>query len=136
MAATANNNADVSYNLFDKDPLAGDNFYRIKGVDKSGEIKYTSVVNVKIENGKAAIVVYPNPVVDRTISLQLNNQPKGIYSVQLLNGLGQQLILKTIAHPGGSATQTIRLDALVSKGVYQLHISNGDNKVTQQIVIQ
>ena len=136
VAATANNNADVSYNLFDKDPLAGDNFYRIKGVDKSGEIKYTSVVNVKIENGKAAIVVYPNPVVDRTISLQLNNQPKGIYSVQLLNGLGQQLILKTIAHPGGSATQTIRLDALVSKGVYQLHISNGDNKVTQQIVIQ
>ncbi len=134
--ATGNNNSAVSYNWFDADPFAGNNFYRIKAVSKTGEISYSQVVIVKTGNAKSDIVIYPNPVENRTILLQLINQPGGKYFVQLFNALGQQMLTKTIEHPGGSATQTIQLGSLVSKGVYQLHISNGDNQTNKQVIIQ
>ncbi len=135
-AATGNNNTVASYNWFDAVPFSGNNFYRIKATGKSGEMRYSGIVNVKTGSAKAGIVVYPNPVENRAISLQFNNEPKGIYVAELFNALGQKLLTITIEHLGGSATRTIQLGALVSKGVYQLHISSDDNKITQQIIVQ
>jgi hypothetical protein len=135
-APTSNNNTPVSYTLLDKDPLNGNNFYRVKAIEKSGDYKYSQVVKVLIGSGKAAIVVYQNPVIDKTLVLQLNNEPAGKYYVQLFNGLGQQLMSRTINHSGGSSTQSIPLQSVVSKGVYQLHVTNGKNRTTEQIVVE
>lgn len=47
-----------------------------------------------------------------------------------------QLLTKTIVHAGGSAAQTIKLSSTVSKGIYQLQVSNDETKKTQQIIVQ
>lgn len=134
--AKDNNNVAAGYTWFDANPFNGNNFYRIKAVDKSGHVKYSKVVVVKVGNGRADIVIYPNPVKEGTLNIQLNNEPQGTYIIQLFNSLGQQLLTKTIVHAGGSATQTIKLSSTVSKGIYQLQVSNGETKKTQQIIVQ
>ena len=136
VTAIANNNNAVSYSWPDNHPLPGNNFYRIKTVDKTGSVKISQVVVVRITDEKKSIVVYPNPIVNKVVMLQLNNQPKGEYLLQLFNSLGQQLLNKTIVHIGGSATQTIQLGSIVSKGVYQLYITNGETKINQQLIVQ
>ncbi|MCW3113043.1 MAG: carboxypeptidase regulatory-like protein [Segetibacter sp.] len=136
VVAAGNNNTERNYSWFDKNPINGDNFYRIKSVDNAGQVKYSNVVIVKIGNGKSSIVIYPNPVTNKAIFVQLNNQPKGNYIVQLYNNLGQQLMNVTVNHTGGSATQRIPLKSIVSKGMYQLHITNGETKLTQQIMVE
>ena len=135
-ASRHNNNTAASYSWFDPNPVNGNNFYRIKASDKTGGVNYSAVVNVKIENGKSYISAYPNPVKNNTINIQLTNEPKGVYVVELFNSLGQKMLIKTIKHTGGSATQTIQLGTLVSKGVYQLTISHGENKISKQIVVE
>ncbi len=126
----------ASYSSFDATPLAGNNFYRIKAVLKSGSVKYSAVVKVKLGNDKGDITLYPNPVTNKTVTLQLNNEPKGTYLVELFNRLGQKLLSRTIEHVGGSAAQTINLGASVSKGVYQLKVSNGESETTLPVLCE
>ncbi len=136
VVAKANDNTAVAYSWFDANPFNGYNFYRIKAIKNSGEVKYSAVVNVKITDSKGDITVYPNPVINRTINLQFNNQPKGTYIVKLMDALGQQLVTSTIIHLGGSATQTIQLPVTVSKGIYHLKVTNGETIKTQKIVVE
>jgi len=137
LAPKTNNNGAASYNWFDATPFDGNNFFRIKAIDNgsTGRVKYTQIINVKIGKGKSDVVVYPNPVKDRTIGLQFNNEPKGTYTVEVVNGLGQRILSQKILHPGGSATQTIQLNNAVPKGVYQLRLSNGEKLTNIRLIV-
>ncbi|HMC99563.1 MAG TPA: hypothetical protein VKH37_05390, partial [Ferruginibacter sp.] len=89
IAAVGNSNVAVSYTFFDPNPQFGNNFYRVKAIDRTTAMKYTSIVNVNIAKGTPAIVVYPNPVIGKDLNLQLANLDKGNYTVTLVNNIGQ-----------------------------------------------
>lgn len=130
-----NTTAPANYNWFDARPFVGNNYYRIKAVENSGASSYSQIVNIKIGDTKTDIAIYPNPVTDHTITIQLNNQPKAMYVVQLFNNLGQQVFSKTITHMGGSSAQTVLLKPGLSKGMYQLRVSNEQIIVNQKLVV-
>ena len=135
-AGTVTANNSKAYNWFDATPVNGSNFYRIKVINKDNSSSYSNVVNVKLGNTKGDIAVYPNPVKGSVINVQFNNQEKGTYNVQLINSLGQQLYSNRIVHQGGSASEALQLNAALSKGVYQLVITNGERKITQQVIAE
>jgi len=135
VASTKNNNQSATYQWLDVNPAEGNNFYRIKAVEKTGNVKLSSVIHVKTGSSKSGISVFPNPVKGRSIMLELANQKQGNYTVQLYNNSGTQLSIFTIKHPGGSAIQAIPLNDAIVKGIYQLKINNGDNKTMRQIVV-
>ena len=64
-------------------------------------------MNVKTGKGASSIVVYPNPIINNTINLQLLNQQPGKYSIRLFNALGQEVYRKELNHIGGSASETL-----------------------------
>ena len=120
-----NNNRPASYKWLDVQPNKGLNYYRIKAIDNSNEIKYSEIV--WMNTGKAeGISIYPNPVTGNNFSLQLINKSKGDYVVRLYNDAGQTLYYKTIAHNAGSATETIQLPKSLPKGIYQLSIKSAE----------
>jgi hypothetical protein len=61
--------SESSYEFFDRQPLTGTNYYRLKTVEKSGGFTYTRVVSEKMQ-GTVAVQVYPNPASNR-ITVQL-----------------------------------------------------------------
>jgi len=128
-AATQNTGGTVSYNWLDIKPAAGDNFYRIRSTSKDGKAAYSKIVKATISNTKPGFTVFPNPVADGVIGLQMNNIPAGIYTVRIINSDGQVLSRKVIAHMGGNATKTIASASLMVTGSYQLEIIGSDNKV-------
>lgn len=115
---TANN-----YSWTDNSPVANYNFYRIKSVDLNGKVNYTQIVKVFMGKASGDITVYPNPIVNGNVNLQLTNQPAGIYNVRLLNPLGQVVLSKQITHTEGSSTETIKWNYNFARGVYQLEIN-------------
>ncbi len=127
-AATANGGHSANYLVMDTHPVQGYNYYRIKSVDINGQAAYSNIVKVMIGAGtdKQEISVYPNPVVNGIINLQLNNQPQGTYAVRLLNKSGQVITQKQIQHTGGSITESISLDNYLPRGIYQLEITKPD----------
>ena len=124
-----------TYNWLDAAPTDGNNYYRIKVIDNSGDIKFSETVNVKIGKDKNIFSVVNNPVLNKKVLLQMENTDKGIYTINLYNQLGQLMNKNDINHNGGSATYSININNL-SKGVYQLAITNTNGlQITKTILI-
>ena len=128
-AATANNGGSVAYVASDAGPVEGYNYYRVKSVDVNGKTIYTNVVKVLIGTLKQDITIYPNPVTDGMIHLQLVNEPEGKYKIRLLNKLGQLIVQKQLTHAGGNATGLIKWDYNLAHGMYQLEVTKPDGTV-------
>jgi hypothetical protein len=135
-SVAANNATTNVYNWFDANIINGDNYYRIKSVEKSGTAKYSNIVKVKLGTKASEFSVYPNPVKGGIVSLQMSNVEKGIYTVKIFNNLGQELAIKTINHNGGSVTQTIDLGKTVAAGIYKLQINNGTTSITKTVIVE
>ena len=135
-ATSVSINGSDSYKWIDVNPSIGSNFYRVKGIEKNGQEKLSAVVVVKMVNNKSAIKVFENPVKNRIVQLKFENQEQGNYLVQLYNSNGQRVSSSTINHPAGSIMETVPLKAGIVKGVYQLKVSNGQNRTIQQIVVE
>ena len=134
--ARQNNSVTEYYGWFDKNVVTGNNFYRIKIVDKSGSFKYTDIVKVRIAKGEGSISIFPNPVKNKLMHIQLENLDKGRYNVVLYNNLGEKLMTKVIDHTGRSAGYIVDAGQLVSKGSYRLVVSNGDFQLTETVVFE
>ncbi len=124
MPRTANGNT-TTYSWLDLFPLTGDNFYRIRSVGISGEIKYSNVVKVNMGKAKPIIIVYPNPVTNKQFFVQLTGMEKGSYRLKLVNGLGQVLLTRSFNYAGSAEPETI-LTGGIAPGVYYLEIIKPD----------
>ena len=135
-APTGNGSAILNYTWLQEQPANGDHYYRIKAIAKSGEYKYTAVAKVTIVCIKSEITVYPNPVKNKAINLQLTNMDKGTYNVCLLNDAGQVMMNSQFVHNGANANQQIPLNPAVRNGNYRLEIMSSEgHRKTQSILI-
>jgi len=124
MATIRANNLPVNtYSYVDAFPATGSDYYRIMSTDISGVTKYSEVIKVNIEKGFSLMRVFPNPVINKTISLQVINEPAGQYVIRLINNFGQTIMTKQIEHPGGSSTETITPQQNILRGIYRLEIT-------------
>lgn len=134
-----NNDMPVNqYAILDGKPVTGNNFYRIKTVDKNNSITYTEVIDVKISAGisSSSIRFYPNPVTSHAFNIQLNNLAAGRYNVSLYNAAGQKVLDRVFDHAGNAATQQIMLPATVTTGTYLVKLFNETTYITTKIIVQ
>jgi hypothetical protein len=135
--ATGNNNSSVAYNWLDTKPAAGDNYYRIKSIDKNGIIKYSQVVRVAINKAGSDISIYPNPVTGNVVNLQFGNEPQGNYEVQLLGKNGALIYTKAISVTSDNMVQSLSLPSSLARGSYEVKItSTGNVEKIESILIQ
>jgi subtilisin-like proprotein convertase family protein len=128
--AASNNRAGI-YNWLDQKAVTGYNYYRIRSVDLDGKTMLTQIVKVLTGNAAMEISIYPNPITNGVVNLQLTNQPAGMYGIRMLNPIGQTIISKKITHAEGSSTEKLNWDYNLAHGMYQLEITkpNGEVKV-------
>ena len=74
-------------------------------INNMGRVKVPAIVDKMIP----AMNVYPNPVTGNKIAVQLNNIPKGIYSLKVVNGMGQVISLKKIELNGSNVAEIIEI---------------------------
>ena len=135
-ATGSGSSAEISYNWMDNSPINGTNFYRIKSVAVSGEVKYTYIVKVLLGNVKPAFTISPNPVEGSTVNVQFKNQPQGRYNIRLLSSIGEVIFTSIAEHAGGSSTQILNLPTMIARGTYQLEIIAPDKtKEVQNLFI-
>src|SRR5690606_11352401 len=121
------NMGNVTYNYIDKDAQLGYHYYRIRGIDLSGKESYTQIAKVFIaETIRPSIGIYPNPITNGVVNLQLVNQPAGKYGIRLVNPVGQVIVSKQITLAGGNHTEKIDWDYKLAHGMYQLEVTKPD----------
>jgi hypothetical protein len=135
-AAQANNTGSASYLSVDDNPLKEVSYYRVKSIAKDGRFSYTGVVKIVPLETAPGISVFPNPVENNVINLQMTNLPQGSFHARLMDMNGRQVISKTIQHSAGSSMEFIQLNNSLPKGSYQLEvISPANEKTTVQVIL-
>ena len=86
-------------------------------------------------NDEKVISVYPNPVVDGRVSVQMTNAAEGSYSVRLINNTGSTVYTGKINHTGNTSVNQVKLSSRLAAGTYQLEVTGKDGSSSVQNII-
>ncbi|MBS1734496.1 MAG: T9SS type A sorting domain-containing protein [Bacteroidetes bacterium] len=126
-----------NYEFNDADVAAGDHYYRIKATTSDGNVYYSEVAKVKVNGSAAGLVIYPNPVLNKTVYLQFNNLQTGKYEVSLINGNGIRQFLTTYLVMEGQGRCSVKLPSQLAPGNYMLEFSSpGRERIVRMIYVQ
>lgn len=119
--------AIVDYKFVDKEVEAAtfDNkviYYRLKMTDVDGSIKYSTIRTLK-RTASVSIIMSPNPVKD---ILYINGLPHGAKMAIVYNGVGQEIVRKTIVF-----NPTIIDFSKYASGVYTVKVLSTEGDVLQ-----
>ena len=136
---TINGNSirNLNYSYIDIIPFSGNNFYRLKMIDKDGKQSFSTVVALK--NSKqnfSSISVYPNPIVGNQLSLMLQNIHSGNYDLYLLDMTSRKIPLQNITHSGNDGVIQIKFGNNISKGIYRLVMIGENETLNTPVIIQ
>ncbi|UEG48665.1 T9SS type A sorting domain-containing protein [Ferruginibacter lapsinanis] len=125
-----------THSWIDAMPLQGNNYYRVKCTFFSEQAKYSTIVKVTSDKATSSIELLNNPVLNSLISLQFNNQSKGVYNVNLYNEMGQQVQTAKLSYEGGNGGQSVSVPTSLPKGIYQMElITPANERITKKIMV-
>lgn len=109
------------YITLDKSPVIGNNYYRIKNVNKDGTGEYSRIINV-INNPRIKLTVYPNPVSDE-LRIKIDNNRSSALTVIVTDMQGRLVYNKTLTEVPNSGIISVNTGNWLPQ-VYQLKITN------------
>ncbi len=83
-----------TYEVMDKSPFLGDNFYRLKQVDLDGKFTYSDIVIATV-NAEREIKLYPVPVSDQ-LSIDYSSTNEEAISLMVTDALGRVVFVKEV----------------------------------------
>ena len=79
----------LDYNYIDDFPLEGISYYRLKSIDFDGYTEVFDNAMVMISGYTNDFCVFPNPIIDKTFTLQTNFVSEGLIEFVIYNNLGR-----------------------------------------------
>ncbi|PSL33797.1 putative secreted protein (Por secretion system target) [Dyadobacter jiangsuensis] len=111
-----NSKGALTYDFKDGSPMAGTNYYRLKQIDFDGTYMYSSAVALQFDGGKGTLSVYPNPVTNGSLSLNLPQA--GSYKLSIFNVGGIQ-VLNAVQSGNTVDIRSLRSGVYVLRVVYE-----------------
>jgi len=130
-----NSSVEVKYEYKDYNPYPGTYYYRLHQTDYDGKINYVGMAVVhpaEVNNKMEVISIFPNPATDN-IRYELNSPKDALVRVEVLNGIGEQVLIENIEATSGSNSKMLNVTNL-SQGVYILKISTRDEVVIKKFI--
>ncbi len=102
-------------------------YYRIKAINIDGTTVYSNVAKLTTKH-LPLITIYPNPLIGKTLNIQINDVKTGEYLLSIYNILGQKVTEQIIKHTGGHGTYSFVINPSLNAGNYDVFIRNLNNK--------
>lgn len=131
------NATTASYEFTDGSPLTGVNYYRIKSIEISGEIKYSKTVNVNFKKSTNVLTISPNPVsINHEMTINVNDLSTGKYDVVLYDFSGRKVFATTWEKTNNNNQLKIQLPSSLPTGEYRLCLKNDSKKICESLLIK
>ena len=98
------------YRLWDRKPVPGINYYRLRQVDYDGTVNYHKIVAVQYKTDESIVLLYPTVSTDR-INLQLSAPAENTGQIRIVGLTGQ--VLQSIDLEIGQSQWEIPIDELI-----------------------
>jgi Secretion system C-terminal sorting domain len=128
ITAAGNSSVVKNYNAFDPRPFKGNNFYRIRQVDKDGNFTYTKTVNVSWNLNTTGITVITNPF-RNTLTIDISSPADQMISARLVDITGKQVALEKWSLASGTSRKEISKSASLQHGIYILSVTNAGGEI-------
>lgn len=89
VAARGESSVEAHYSAVDDSPMGGNNFYRLKMVDKDGTFALSKIRNVEFEL-KEGYTLFPNPLSDK-LSFKSTEDWNSVSSIKIYNAQGVEV---------------------------------------------
>ncbi len=122
----ANNNAGITsrYSVLDANPGKGNNFYRLKMIDRDGKFEYSVIRRIDFD-AIFTYTIYPNPA-STFLNITTDNNAGSNMSVQILDVQSHPVLSKQ--YQGN--IRPIRLDiSMLASGIYFLKLVSANGSV-------
>ncbi len=117
-----NNNNQTNYSFADAHMLQGDNYYRLRQVDKDGIVRYSKVVSLCNMQTSGKMEVFPNPAI-ATINFSISCPASQEVLIQVYNLAGVRMMTSQQELVAGNNHQTVAVGNLKT-GNYILRVSS------------
>lgn len=125
---------EETYSYTDFNPTKGNSYYQLLTKKLNGEKKYSTIVNVNIKNIDKEFLVFANA--DNSIlTMRMKNFPEGIFSLTIVNAIGQQIHSQKINRTNIYADESLVLKNKLTKGVYTILLNNLNTKTAQSFIV-
>lgn len=124
--AARNSGRRSDYVLTDNHPFSGDNYYRLKIVDRNGQVTYSNIIKVNF-SGTVKPSLQPNPATDRVFLNGLN----GYRQVQVLDITGRVQLQQAVRN----TSEQLDINRL-AKGIYTVQLTGNGEPVLLRLVKQ
>ena len=120
-----------SYTYWDRKPLSGTNFYRLKLENADGIVSYSKVVTAIVNTGNARITAFPNPTND-LLNISVEGSVSGEPSIYLSDLSG-----RTVWSATGVNTGNVEVDMKnFASGIYVIRYKDGMHNQVLKVVKQ
>lgn len=123
LAENGNSKEALNYTAYDRAPLSGTNYYRLRQTDRDGQYTYSEVREVVFGANGNAISIYPNPATDK-VFVKAADWSK-IKKVKMLDATGRQVYQALAA----DATDGILMDNR-AQGTYLIQVVHNNGEVS------
>jgi hypothetical protein len=123
------------YSYYDNDPLQGRGYYRLKMFDYDGNVKYSWVETVEINQTISGLRVLPNPVRNQA-TIQFNALGNEQAEIQLINAEGRLMQSRAINCNAGYNQAVLTIPGNYASGVYVVRITTASGHQQAKVLVQ
>jgi PQQ-dependent dehydrogenase (s-GDH family) len=122
------------YRFLDHSLRAGNNYYRVRQVDKDGKVNFSNTIRIVYDPSRAVITFYPNPVSD-FLSIRISSIQKTHLRIIVSDIDGKIVYRRLDNYDPGTTDRKIEMGKF-SPQVYILQIMDRNNEVlmTEKII--
>lgn len=130
--AAGNSSREIRYDFIDKNPLPGNNFYRLMQVDQDRKIDFSKIREVLFTK-KGIVSIYPIPVNGDAFILKYDSHNREDINVNLYDVAGKLISRDRIEVERGLNEIQIGAERL-PEGIYLLQVIQGETIQTKQFI--
>ncbi len=129
VAGQGNSNQLANYKFIDRQPLYGENYYRLRQIDYNGSFNYSEVIVLRNESDKVEFRAFPNPSDHEvTVNINIPNGVEGLIQVQDYLG---RFIYQTTLNDQMSWSRTFQFE---TKGMYFITLKVGNQLYHEKVI--
>lgn len=110
-------------------------FYRIRGITKQSNIRYSKIVKIRNSN-KQEVRIFPNPVTNHLINIEFLKPVNENVAITIYGSKGEKLYYNQI-NPGGNKVIRIKVPGYFDvQALYILNVSFDDTIINEKIIFE
>lgn len=122
-----------TYVFYDKNPILGENYYRIKSTFETSEVAFSSIKKVLFEDKVKVFNLFPNPS-DGLVYLESNGFEWSGVEIELFDFIGRK-IKNLRVEKQGSYILEIGLEG-ISEGIYWIEIKTENRVWVEKLIVK